>query len=228
MSGGDCAQIRTALGVYLLGAIEPHERAQLTDHLASCLACREKLAALAMLPALLQKIPADEAIRASVDDGTDQPPGPPLETLLAEVARTRRRRRRWAIAATTTLTASLLAAGLQAFHSSAPTPPAAVATRWTATVSGANPANGAWAAIRYAAMPWGSELEVRVTGVPAGTSCQLWVTGPQGQGIPAADWTIASGGQAEWVPASVRLQAGALRRFEVTTGGRALVSVPAR
>ncbi len=87
MSGGDCAQTRPALGVYLLGAIKPHERVQLADQLASCLACHEKLAALAMLPALLQKVPADEAIRAWMDDSTDQPPGPPLETLLARAGR---------------------------------------------------------------------------------------------------------------------------------------------
>ncbi len=87
---------------------------------------------------------------------------------------------------------------------------------------------GVWSAIRYAAMPWGSELEVRVTGVPAGAGCQLMVTGAQGQVLVAAGWTIASGGQTGWVPASVRLRPGALRDFEVTTGGRALGSVPAR
>jgi hypothetical protein len=227
MSGGDCAQIRTALGVYLLGAIDPRERAQLADHLASCPACREKLAALAGLPALLQKVPADEAIRSWADDGTGQPPGPPLEALLAEVARTRRRRRWRAIAAAAVLAVGL-AAGLQAFRSSASGPPAAVAAPWTATVTGTGPATGVWAAIRYAAMPWGSELEVRVTGVAAGTLCELLVTGDQGQAIAAAGWTIAPGGQSEWVPASVRLRASALRGFEVTSGGRALVSVPAR
>jgi Putative zinc-finger len=195
MSSGECAQSRIALGVYLLGAIEPGERAELTDHLAACLACRERLAALAVLPTMLQKVPADEAIRAWIDDGTDHPPGPPLEPLLAEVARVGRRRRRWAIAAA--LAASFLATGLEAFHSSTPAPSASVATRWTATVSGTNPADGAWAAIRYAAMPWGSELEVRVTGVPAGTPCQLWVTGPQGQGIAAAGWSMESGGRLE-------------------------------
>lgn len=77
-------------------------------------------------------------------------------------------------------------------------------------------------------MPWGSELEVRVTGVPAGADCQLVVTGAQGQVIVAADWTIASGGQPERVPASVRLRVGALRDFEVTAGGRASGQRPGR
>src|SRR5215469_13768332 len=98
MNADECAQTRNELGVYLLGAIEPHDRARLEDHLASCPGCRERLAALAGMPALLRKVPADEVIRAWRDDAGRPPPTPPLETLLSKVARTRRRRR-WAIAA---------------------------------------------------------------------------------------------------------------------------------
>ncbi len=122
MSAYDCARVRIELGVYLLGAIDPHERGQLADHLASCLACREKLAALAGLPALLRKVPADEAIGTWIDDSADQVPGPPLETVLAEVGRTRRRRRRWAITAAAVLAAALVTAGLQDFHLAAAAP----------------------------------------------------------------------------------------------------------
>jgi Putative zinc-finger len=225
MNADECAQTRNGLGVYLLGAIEPHERAQLEDHLASCLACREKLAVLAGLPALLRKVPADEAIRAGMDDGSDKPPGPPLEALLGKVARTRRLRRRWAIAAAAALAAGLAAAGLQAFHPGAATPPPGAAPRWTATATGANPATGVWAAIRYAAQPWGSELEVRVTGIPVGTRCQLWVTGAQGQDIAAGGWTMTSGSRSEWYPASVPLRIGTLRGVEVSAGGKVQVTV---
>jgi anti-sigma factor RsiW len=225
MSADGCAQTRNGLGVYLLGAIEPHERAQLENHLASCPACREKLAALAGLPALLRKVPADEAIRAGVDDRSDRPPGPPLEALLGKVARTRRLRRRWAIAAAAALAAGLAAAGLEAFHAGAAAPPPGAAPRWTATATGANPATGVRAAIRYAAQPWGSELEVRVTGIPVGTRCQLWVTGARGQDIAAGGWTITSASQTEWYPASVPLRLGTLRSIDVSTGGKAQVTV---
>jgi anti-sigma factor RsiW len=225
MDAGECAQTRNGLGVYLLGAIEPRERARLENHLASCLSCRERLAALAGLPALLRKVPADEAIGAWMDDGSDQPPTPPLQALLSKVARTRRRRRRWAIAAAA-LVAGLAGAGVQVFHSGAATPPAAAAPQWTATVTGANPVTEVSAAIRYAARPWGSELEVRVTGIPVGTRCQLWVTGARGQDIAAGGWNIASSRQPWWYPASVPLQAGALRGFKVTAGGKAQVTVP--
>jgi anti-sigma factor RsiW len=224
MNTGECAQIRNELGVYLLGAIEPHERARLEDHLASCLACREKLAALAGMPALLRKVPAAEAIRAWRDDGGDRPPTPPLESLLSTVARTRRRRRRWAIAAAV-LAVGLAAIGVQLLRPGPATAPAAAAPPWTATATGASPVTGVGAAVRYAAEPWGSELHVRVTGIPVGTRCQLWVTGPRGQEVAAGGWTIAAGGQPGWYPASVPFPVGALRGFEVTAGGKAEVTV---
>jgi anti-sigma factor RsiW len=229
MNAGECAQARNELGVYLLGAIEPGERAQAEDHLASCLACREELAALAGLPALLRKVPADEAMRTWTDDGAGQLPGPPLAALLSRVASTRRRRRHLTAVAAAALVAGVAAAtAVQVFHAGAASPPAAAAARWAATATGANPATGVWAAIRYAAQPWGSELEVRVTGIPTGTRCQLWVTGARGQDIAAGGWTIASASQQGWYPASVPFPAGSLRGFEVTAGGKAQITVPAR
>jgi anti-sigma factor RsiW len=229
MNAGQCAQARNELGVYLLGATEPGERVQVEDHLASCPRCREELAALAGLPALLRKVPADEAVRAWADDGAVQLPGRPLEALLSRVAVIRGRRRRWAAAAAAVLVAGLAAAtGVQVLHAGAASPPAAAAARWAATATGADPATGVWAAIRYAARPWGSELEVRVTGIPVGTRCQLWVTGAHGQDIAAGGWTIASASQNGWYSASVPFPAGSLRGFEVTAGGKAQIIVPAQ
>jgi anti-sigma factor RsiW len=42
MSGpGECAQVRPELGVYVLGAIAPADRAMVDRHLASCPRCRD-------------------------------------------------------------------------------------------------------------------------------------------------------------------------------------------
>ena len=50
MSGSSqCAQIRPELGVYVLGAIAPADRARVRWHLASCPRCREEVAGLAQL-----------------------------------------------------------------------------------------------------------------------------------------------------------------------------------
>src|ERR1022692_2946433 len=61
MTGPACRDIRQALGVYVVGAIDPAERAAVDSHLSSCLDCREELAGLAGLPALLGRVPASEA-----------------------------------------------------------------------------------------------------------------------------------------------------------------------
>jgi putative zinc finger protein len=43
----DCAEARTSLGVYVLGAIDPAERGLVDAHLATCRDCRDELAGLA-------------------------------------------------------------------------------------------------------------------------------------------------------------------------------------
>ncbi len=53
--------MRQALGVYVVGAIGPADRSAVDKHLTGCSRCRDELADLAGLPALLGKVPADEA-----------------------------------------------------------------------------------------------------------------------------------------------------------------------
>jgi hypothetical protein len=222
---GLCAQARQELGVYLLGAIEPAQRAWLDRHLAACPRCRAELAGLAGLPALLRKVPAAEAMQPELEDAGHLPPVPPLSVLLGRVSRIRRR---WRLTAAAAFLAGIAAAsGLQLLHPPARPPPAAVAP-WAVTATAANPVTRAWAAIRYSARPWGTELEVRVTGVAAGTRCQLLVTGPRRQDVAAGGWTIAAGQQAAWYPASAPFPAASVRSFAVTAGGKVLVTVAAR
>ncbi len=224
---GECARARLELGVYLLGAIEPARRAFVEGHLAACPACRAELALLAGLPALLRRVPVGVAMHLGPDDAVASAPGPPLSALLGRVSRARRRR--WCLTVAVALIAGFTAASaLQALHAAAARPPAAAVPRWAVTATGANPATGAWATIRGTAQPWGTELEVRVTGIAAGTRCQLQVTGPRGQNVTAGSWTAAAGHQAAWYPASAPFPAASVRGFEVTAGGEVLVTVAAR
>jgi anti-sigma factor RsiW len=48
-------------GVYVLGALAPSERAEFERHLASCSACRDAVANLAVLPGLLSRLDAAAA-----------------------------------------------------------------------------------------------------------------------------------------------------------------------
>jgi hypothetical protein len=70
-------------------------------------------------------------------------------------------------------------------------------------------------------------MEVQVTGIAAGTRCQLQVTGPNGQDLAAGGWTITAGHLAAWYPASVSFQDTSVRGFAVKAGGKILVTVKA-
>jgi len=81
MSGAaSCREIRHALGVYVLGAIEPGDRAQVDEHLATCADCREELASLAGLPALLRRVPTAEAERLRRRPRTGSPVTPGIRS----------------------------------------------------------------------------------------------------------------------------------------------------
>ena len=92
-SPSQCAQIRPELGVYVLGTIAPADRAMVDRHLASCPRCREEVAGLAGLPALLRKVPINAVMQLPGEPPHD-PPGPPQALaggLIGRVAAVRRR-----------------------------------------------------------------------------------------------------------------------------------------
>jgi anti-sigma factor RsiW len=68
----NCAQARISLGVYVLGALEPAERAAVDAHLAGCEACRAELAGIEELPALLASV-SEEAVAALANGWPHEP-----------------------------------------------------------------------------------------------------------------------------------------------------------
>ena len=101
----DCTEARPSLGVYVLGAIDPAERSLVDTHLLTCRDCRDELAGLAGLPALLARVNPDEISRICPDDTVlsspgrasvpaaveEPPPGELIGTVL-DLAAARRRR----------------------------------------------------------------------------------------------------------------------------------------
>src|SRR5690349_6560337 len=71
----DCTEARLSLGVYVLGAIDPAERSLVEAHLQICPECRDELAGLAGLPALLARVNPDEISRICPDDTVLSSPG---------------------------------------------------------------------------------------------------------------------------------------------------------
>jgi anti-sigma-K factor RskA len=231
MTGPACRDIRQALGIYVVGAIDPAERTLVDIHLGTCPDCREELAGLAGLPALLGRVPASDAERlilhsAEVKD-LEEPPAELLNSLIRRVAE-RRAVRRWrTLAAAAAAVVIALAGGAAGARIIAPsTHPIAAHAAVPEVVTATNPRTHVSAIISYTAKSWGTRMDVWVAGIKDGTSCQVWAVNASGQRWQAGSWTVP-GGPEPGYPASVSLPASQLRSFEITSGGRVLVSVPA-
>jgi hypothetical protein len=236
-SAASCREIRHALGVYVLGAIEPADRAQVDEHLATCAECREELASLAGLPALLRRVPTAEAERLAVADRADSatdgtPRDDLLPSLLARTAQARRVRR-WrelaAAAAVVVLALGAGAAGASLLGSGPAAPPAAhgQASHTWHTVSAVDGRTGATLTVKYASVHWGTLMTAQVSGIPAGTVCQFQVTDAQGHHMVVGGWRVEYQGRPAWYPASTSLTDSNLQSFQVTAGGKVLASANA-
>ena len=233
----DCAEARPSLGVYVLGAIEPAERSLVDAHLLTCQDCRDELAGLAGLPALLARVNPDEISRICADDTVrpmakdEQPPEELLGTVLG-LAEARRRRNRWRYLATAAAVAAIaggLFGGLKTATSTTTTRTEVIGTtgNWE-TVNGTNQATGATATVAYSPQLWGTAVEVLVDRIPIGTTCQLWVVHPDGTRTQAASWTTARDEGRVWYSGSMPSSAGPVgSKFEITAGHRTLVTVRA-
>jgi hypothetical protein len=231
-----CGDVRRELGVYVLGAIAAADRSSVDGHLECCAACRDELAGLAGLPALLGRVPVDDVDSLVLAVGDELPPD--RLGLLLDRAAGRRRLRTWHWL-TAGVVVALLAGGGAVAASRMMHParydPADSANGSAAhqsavrnggvTVRASNPATQASAVVKYVAEPWGIELLVQVTGVPVGTRCEFEVTNAAGQRSAAGSWTVAAGHQGAWYPASSSVSLLAARSFVVAAGTRALVTV---
>ncbi|HEY6313893.1 MAG TPA: zf-HC2 domain-containing protein [Streptosporangiaceae bacterium] len=229
----DCTEARPSLGVYVLGAIDPAERGLVDAHLATCRDCRDELAGLAGLPALLARVDPDEISRIS-DGGaravtSDRPPEELLDTVLS-LADARRRKNRWrylSLAAAVVVIAGGLFGGLKAATSTTNTRTLVVTAgpgNWE-TVSATNRATGVSATVAYAKQAWGNSFNVLVDRIPLGTTCQMWVVHPDGTRTQVAAWTTSRGEGTVWYGGSMPSTAGSIGQFEITAGNRVLVTV---
>jgi hypothetical protein len=228
----DCPEARPALGVYVLGAIDPAERGLVDAHLGTCRDCRDELAGLAGLPALLARVNPDEISRICADDtvrpfaSDDHPPEELLGTVLG-LAEARRRRNRWrylSAAAAVVVIAAGLFGGLKATSTTSTRVIPNNAMAWE-TAQGINQVTGVTADIDYSQQLWGNAFQVLVDRIPVGTTCQLWVVHPNGTRTQVAAWTTARDEGTVWYWGSMPSSAGPISKFQVTAGNKVLVTV---
>jgi predicted anti-sigma-YlaC factor YlaD len=227
--GPACREMRQLLGVYVVGAIEPAERALVDEHLGECAACRDELAGLAGLPAMLSRVP--EADVARLGGGVvslpqpDDPSPELLNSLLRRVAGRRRTRLYRGVAAVAA--AAVIAAGGTAAVLSSTGSASATAE----VAAGANTAAHISAVVDYSPTSWGTAMRVQVTGIAPGTACKFWVLEGNGR-APAGSWTVSGAGYgaSQWFAASSAVRPASVHGFLITAAatGKALVRIPAR
>lgn len=201
------------------------------EHLSSCPECREELASLAGLPAMLRKVPIVEAERLAAAEQDPELAGmPSAEMLTSLIARTTnvRRMHRWRTVAAAAAVA-VVALGGGAFVANALQSPGQGTTQghhvaaWHLT-SGTGPVAGAHLVVRYRDEPWGTQMEVNVTGLPPGSVCHFQVTDATGGKSVVGSWTAWPG--THWYPASIWLGEQELRSFQVTVDGKVVAAAP--
>jgi anti-sigma factor RsiW len=173
-----CPHVREELGGYVLGALEPEERAAVSAHLGTCPECAAEYARLASLPALLRhadglEIPAaPRAVEERVLDRLAQVRGrrprrgrAGMLGLLARPRRWRAGLTRWRAAGAAAVAGAALGAGITALAVSgddADTP----AAQYALQLKGAT---GASARAELEPGRGGTELHLWVKGLPPGT-----------------------------------------------------------
>jgi hypothetical protein len=113
---------------YVLGSLDAEERRQYEAHLRTCARCREAVAELTGMPALLALLDPDKA--AALEEASPELPPPPpelLDSLLAKVSWRDRRRRRlsWTMATAAAAAAAVVIAVLVGIHPGSSVPSAA-------------------------------------------------------------------------------------------------------
>ncbi len=229
-----CSWVRTSLGVYVLGAIDPAERAEVDSHLPACSMCRDEVAALAGLPALLGRISEEQISQVGE-------PQPVLLEQLLTTAAAERPRRRWnwwslSLAAAVVLVVGALIGGLVtsgAGRSSAPIArPSPTVTSSPATPpleerSATDPVSKVEAWVGLQAEEWGTALIVRLRGAPQGARCRMYAVAANGRRDAAGAWQYG-GHEYEEFNGSTMIARANLSRIEIVmTNGHRLVAIPA-
>jgi hypothetical protein len=228
----DCADARISLGVYVLGAIDPAERGLVDAHLMTCRDCRDELAGLAGLPALLARVNPDEISRICADDTVrtvtdDRPPGELIGTVL-DLAEARRRRTRWRFVAAAAAVVAI-AGGLYGGLSSITTtrtfmvPISSGSAQWD-TIQATSKVSGASASVAYSQESWGHAFAVLVDHIPVGTTCQLWVVHPDGTRTQVAAWTTAPDEGTVWYSGSMPSSDKPISSFQITANHKVLLT----
>ncbi|MEQ7124579.1 zf-HC2 domain-containing protein [Actinopolymorpha sp. B11F2] len=242
----NCAEARAALGVDVLGALDPAESTELREHLAGCPDCQAAQAELADVPTLLGLVSADEVI-----DGFPHPDERGLERLQERVRaeRGRERRGRWRTALVAAALVAIAVGGggwavgrwvtphqpvALPTPSAQPTTPSASAQPTTPSPgpssatphltappvewSAVDPDSNVNAVVTMNPVAWGTKVDIVLTGVKKGDVCSLVVYDASGNRWDGGSWKVAYDKGVRW-SGGVAVSADQVSRIEIFAPG---------
>lgn len=84
---------------------------------------------------------------------------------------------------------------------------------------------GMTATVKYREVGWGTQLNALVSGIPVGTTCELWVVDHAGHRMPAGSWLTDYDEGTVWYSGSAAMPSTDVASFQVTVGKRAAINV---
>ncbi len=213
-SATSCA-VTESVGAYVLDRVDASERARIEVHLKLCLICRAAVDELRPVADLLGSVSETE-----IAPGRSREPSPVLlHRLLATTSATRQRQaksRRALLAAALAVAAAGMA--IPAIDQKGlPAPGPVLATATGAGVSGTANLVGNDA---------GTDIQLRLRGVPEGLTCRLIVQDRSGARHQAGSWPAGYDGTVD-VPASTTVPLPRIVALGIeTTTGRELLAIP--
>jgi Putative zinc-finger len=206
-----CPVTPSALGAYVLGALDPEERSRFEEHLDGCPLCAAELAEFAGIPGLLDRVRPEDLQPVAVAPSHDlfdrvsaaagvQPEPPP-------------RRLRWLLVAAAVLALFGAGAGAVVWATSQDGGPV------TAT---AGPVEATLVADGEGE---GTVLDISVAGLRPGETCRLVAVDADGGHHDAGEWPVSDDGDGQW-RGWTEVDPGALREVVLYgDGDRELVRI---
>lgn len=206
---GDHDRFRDLTAAYVIGALDPADRAALDDHLQGCDDCRADVVAFAPLPALLGRVELDEVV-----DAPDPTSG--ADALIAAVLDDERRllgsrqRWRWLAGAAAVVAVAL---GVVAAQDDAPRrdPGVALAVEVAAVDVSAE--------VVADEREWGTYVHLTAAGLPVRDEYVMWTVDRSGAWEPVGSWGPTSDGRAR-LGCSTSLDLEEIDRIVVTSERR--------
>ncbi|MCB0990978.1 MAG: zf-HC2 domain-containing protein [Acidimicrobiales bacterium] len=202
-------QFREWSGAYVLGALEPDERAMFERHLGDCAGCRADVAAFAALPGLLARVDSDSVSGTFAQDRIADMAIAGARSEYAGALRSAQRWRVLAIAACSVAAVLGLATWRVSRPSDAPAP-AAVELAFVSDATGR---------VAIEDKAWGTSIELELSDLPWRDQYQLWTVAQNGGWSLAASWGPTAAGAARLTGAA-SVGAATLDRVVITSSDR--------